>query len=64
MMASVNLTMDGETVSAAKVVIYGVAPIPWRSDGGRAGDHGQAGDAGDGRGRRRGRRRGGASLCR
>jgi xanthine dehydrogenase YagS FAD-binding subunit len=23
--------MDNETVSAAKVVIYGVAPIPWRS---------------------------------
>src|SRR5262249_52069784 len=30
-LASVNLTMDNETVSAAKVVIYGVAPIPWRS---------------------------------
>jgi xanthine dehydrogenase YagS FAD-binding subunit len=30
-MASVNLTMDGDTVSAAKVVLYGVAPIPWRS---------------------------------
>ena len=31
-MASVNLTMDGETVSAARVVVYGVAPIPWRSE--------------------------------
>jgi xanthine dehydrogenase YagS FAD-binding subunit len=31
-MASVNLTMDGDRVSAARVVIYGVAPIPWRSD--------------------------------
>ncbi len=30
-MASVNLKMDGETVSAARVVVYGVAPIPWRS---------------------------------
>jgi xanthine dehydrogenase YagS FAD-binding subunit len=30
-LASVNLTLDGETVSAARVVIYGVAPIPWRS---------------------------------
>jgi xanthine dehydrogenase YagS FAD-binding subunit len=29
-LASVNLMMDGETVSSAKVVIYGVAPIPWR----------------------------------
>jgi xanthine dehydrogenase YagS FAD-binding subunit len=29
--ASVNLTMTDETVSAAKVVLYGVAPIPWRS---------------------------------
>lgn len=31
-MAAVNLKMDGETVSAARVVIYGVAPIPWRSE--------------------------------
>ena len=31
MLASVNLTMDGDTVSAARIVIYGVAPIPWRS---------------------------------
>jgi len=30
-LASVNLTMDAETVTAAKVVVYGVAPIPWRS---------------------------------
>ena len=30
-MASVNLTLDGETVSAAKIMLYGVAPIPWRS---------------------------------
>jgi xanthine dehydrogenase YagS FAD-binding subunit len=30
-LSSVNLTLDGDTVTAAKVVIYGVAPIPWRS---------------------------------
>jgi len=30
-LASVNLTMDGQNVSGAKVVVYGVAPIPWRS---------------------------------
>jgi xanthine dehydrogenase YagS FAD-binding subunit len=30
-LASVNLTMDGDSVSAAKIVVYGVAPIPWRS---------------------------------
>ena len=30
-LASVNLTLDGDTVSAARIVVYGVAPIPWRS---------------------------------
>ncbi len=30
-LASVNLTLEGETVSAAKIMLYGVAPIPWRS---------------------------------
>ena len=30
-LASVNLTMDGDKVAAARIVIYGVAPIPWRS---------------------------------
>jgi xanthine dehydrogenase YagS FAD-binding subunit len=30
-LASVNLILDGDTVSSAKVVVYGVAPIPWRS---------------------------------
>jgi xanthine dehydrogenase YagS FAD-binding subunit len=30
-LASVNLTMDGDTATAAKIVLYGVAPIPWRS---------------------------------
>jgi xanthine dehydrogenase YagS FAD-binding subunit len=31
-MASVNLDTDGNRVSKARVVIYGVAPIPWRSE--------------------------------
>lgn len=30
-MSAVNLTVDGDTVKAARIVIYGVAPIPWRS---------------------------------
>jgi xanthine dehydrogenase YagS FAD-binding subunit len=30
-LASVNLIMDGDNVSAAKIMVYGVAPIPWRS---------------------------------
>ena len=30
-LASVNLAMDGDSVSAAKIFVYGVAPIPWRS---------------------------------
>ncbi len=30
-MSSVNLELNGDKVSAARVVIYGVAPIPWRS---------------------------------
>ncbi len=30
-LASVNLDLDGDTVSAATIVVYGVAPIPWRS---------------------------------
>ncbi|WZO99564.1 FAD binding domain-containing protein [Isosphaeraceae bacterium EP7] len=31
-MASVNLTLDGETVSKASVILYGVAPIPYKSE--------------------------------
>jgi xanthine dehydrogenase YagS FAD-binding subunit len=30
-LASVNLDLEGDTVSAATIVVYGVAPIPWRS---------------------------------
>jgi xanthine dehydrogenase YagS FAD-binding subunit len=31
-MCSVNLDMDGDRVGKARVVVYGVAPIPWRSE--------------------------------
>lgn len=31
-LASVNLTLDGDKVSSSRVVVYGVAPIPWRSE--------------------------------
>ena len=31
-LASVNLTTDGDKVSKARVVLYGVAPIPMRSE--------------------------------
>ncbi len=31
MLASVNLTMDGDKVGEARVILGGVAPIPWRS---------------------------------
>jgi xanthine dehydrogenase YagS FAD-binding subunit len=30
-LASANLTMDGDTVAAARIFLAGVAPIPWRS---------------------------------
>lgn len=30
-LASVNLTMDGDTVKDSRIIIYGVAPVPWRS---------------------------------
>ncbi len=31
MLASANLVLDGETVSSARIFIYGVAPVPYRS---------------------------------
>jgi xanthine dehydrogenase YagS FAD-binding subunit len=31
-LASVNLTMDGDRVSEARVILGGVAPVPWRSE--------------------------------
>jgi xanthine dehydrogenase YagS FAD-binding subunit len=30
-LASVNLAIEGDNVSTAKIFVYGVAPIPWRS---------------------------------
>jgi xanthine dehydrogenase YagS FAD-binding subunit len=30
-LASVSVTMDGDSVAAAKIFVYGVAPIPWQS---------------------------------
>lgn len=30
-LASVNLGLNGETVSSARIFVYGVAPIPWKS---------------------------------
>ena len=35
-MAAVNLNMDGDAVSNGRVVVYGVAPIPWRSEAAEA----------------------------
>src|SRR5207237_1258080 len=31
-MAAVNLKLEGNSVRDARVVLYGVAPIPWRSE--------------------------------
>jgi xanthine dehydrogenase YagS FAD-binding subunit len=31
-LCSVNLEMQGDTVKSGRIVIYGVAPIPWRSE--------------------------------
>ncbi len=31
-MAAVNLQMDGDSVRDGRIVLYGVAPIPWRSE--------------------------------
>jgi hypothetical protein len=59
-LASVNLTMNDETVSAAK--IHPRRHDPWRSRHGRAGNHGQARHAGNRRGRGRGGRRRGRAL--
>jgi len=41
-LCSVCLTMDGQKVSKAKVVIYGVAPIPYRSEAAEQAIMGQA----------------------
>jgi xanthine dehydrogenase YagS FAD-binding subunit len=41
-LASVNVTMEGDKVSDAKVVIYGVAPIPFRCEAAEAAIKGKA----------------------
>ena len=52
-LASVNLTMDGDSVSAAKIFVYGVAPDPLAEHRRREGDHRQADLDRNGRHRRR-----------
>ena len=41
-MASVNLTMDGDNVKDARIVLYGVAPIPYRAEAAEAAIKGNA----------------------
>jgi xanthine dehydrogenase YagS FAD-binding subunit len=41
-MAAVNLKMDGDKVRDCRVVLYGVAPIPWRSEAAEKAIRGQA----------------------
>jgi xanthine dehydrogenase YagS FAD-binding subunit len=41
-MASVCVDLDGDTVKEAKIVLYGVAPIPWRSEAAEAAVAGKA----------------------
>jgi len=41
-LASVNLSFDGEAVSKARIVLLGVAPIPWRSEPAEAAIAGKA----------------------
>jgi xanthine dehydrogenase YagS FAD-binding subunit len=41
-MAAVNLKMEGGSVSDARIVLYGVAPIPWRSEAAEKAIRGQA----------------------
>ena len=61
-LASANVVLDGDVVSAATIFIYGVAPIPWKSAR-RESDRGQAGDDRDrGRGRRGRRGRGCSAI--
>ena len=31
MLASANITLDGDVVSSARIFVYGVAPVPYRS---------------------------------
>jgi xanthine dehydrogenase YagS FAD-binding subunit len=41
-MAAVNLKMEGDSIRDARVVLYGVAPIPWRSEAAERAIRGQA----------------------
>ncbi|WP_435011849.1 FAD binding domain-containing protein (plasmid) [Tundrisphaera lichenicola] len=41
-MTAVNLKMDGDKVGDCRVVLYGVAPIPWRSEAAEKAIRGQA----------------------
>jgi xanthine dehydrogenase YagS FAD-binding subunit len=41
-LCSVDVALDGETVKDARVVIYGVAPVPWRSQAAEKAIAGQA----------------------
>jgi xanthine dehydrogenase YagS FAD-binding subunit len=38
----VNLKMEGDSIRDARVVLYGVAPIPWRSEAAERAIRGQA----------------------
>ena len=53
---TVVLTMNGNTIASARVVLGAVAPMPWRSKAAEAGARRQAAQRADGR---RGRRSGG-----
>jgi xanthine dehydrogenase YagS FAD-binding subunit len=41
-MAAVNLKTDGDSVREGRIVLYGVAPIPWRSESAEKAIRGQA----------------------
>jgi xanthine dehydrogenase YagS FAD-binding subunit len=41
-MAAANLKMDGDSVRDGRIVLYGVAPIPWRSEAAEAAIRGKA----------------------
>ena len=41
-MAATNLIMDGDSVRDCRIVLYGVAPIPWRSEAAEKGIRGKS----------------------
>ena len=55
-LASANISLDGDVVSSARIFVHGVAPVPYRSDSRRECDHRQAGHTRDRGESRRGRR--------